>query len=149
MSLRKFLDESAIGLDVPCADWRDAVRATGDLLVASGVTTEAYTDQMVEAIEKLGPYIVIAPGLAIAHARPSEAVLRTGLSWLRPAEPVSFGHAKNDPVRLVVGLAATDHEQHQAALVQIATVFADQEKRRALDELPDAAALLAFLDEDA
>ena len=146
MSLRTMLDEKAIGLDVPCHDWRGAVRAAGDLLVASGVTTDAYTDAMIESIERLGPYIVIAPGLALAHARPSEAVLRTGMSWLRPAEPVTFGHGKNDPVTLVVGLAATDHEQHQTALAQLATVFADQDERRTLEGLRDARALLSYLD---
>ena len=145
MSLNEMLGQGAVALDVPCADWREAVRESGRLLVASGVATDDYTDQMIDTVERLGPYIVIAPGLALAHARPSEAVLRTGMSWLRPAEPVEFGHRTNDPVTLVVGLAATDHEQHQTALVEFATLFSDEQRRRQLTKLPDPAALRDFL----
>jgi PTS system ascorbate-specific IIA component len=145
MSLNEMLGQGAVALDVACADWREAVREAGRLLVASGVATDDYTDQMIDTVERLGPYIVIAPGLALAHSRPSEAVLRTGMSWLRPAEPVEFGHRTNDPVTLVVGLAATDHEQHQTALVELATLFSDEQRRRQLTKLPDPAVLREFL----
>ena len=70
-----FLPDSAFLLDVPATDWKDAIRLAGKGLVAAGFTTDAYTDQMIETVEKMGPYIVIAPGLALAHSRPSEAVL--------------------------------------------------------------------------
>lgn len=115
-------DESVL-LDRPCLDWREAVAAAGEGLVAAGLTTDEYTREMIATIEKLGPYIVIAPGLALAHSRPSPSVLRTGFSWLRPAEPVEFGHDTNDPVHLVVGLAATDHTFHQRALMELANLF--------------------------
>mgnify|MGYP002377044785 CR=1 FL=1 len=106
-------------------DWRHAVTIAGDALVASGSTTHAYTDAMIDAINELGPYIVIAPGLALAHARPSESVLHTGLSWVGLAEPVEFGHATNDPVTLVIGLAATDQEGHVGIMSSLAGVLAD------------------------
>lgn len=119
------LPEDAILLRAHANDWRHAVTMSGDALVASGATTHAYTDAMIAAIEELGPYIVIAPGLALAHARPSEAVLRTGLSWVGLAEPVEFGHATNDPVTLVVGLAATDHDGHLDIMSSLAGALAD------------------------
>ena len=58
-----FLPDSAFLLDVPATDWKDAIRLAGKGLVAAGFTTDAYTDQMIETVEKMGPYIVIAPGL--------------------------------------------------------------------------------------
>jgi PTS system ascorbate-specific IIA component len=105
--LSDLLPETAIRLHVPAADWRAAVRASGDALIAGGATTEAYSDEMIATVEQLGPYIVIAPGIALAHSRPSPAVLRPGLSIVTLAEPVPFGNQANDPVRLVVGLRAT------------------------------------------
>ena len=83
-------------------------------------------------MEEYGPYIVIAPGLALAHSRPSSAVLRTGLSWTGLAAPVRFGHAHNDPVRLVVGLAAIDHDGHSSALSRLARMLADPARLEAL-----------------
>ncbi|MFL6093891.1 MAG: PTS sugar transporter subunit IIA [Blastococcus sp.] len=131
-SLLDLLPEDAVRLDAPAGTWRDAVRLAGDLLVTSGATAPAYTDEMIRAIETLGPYVVLAPGLALAHARPSPAVHRTGLSWVTLAEPVAFGHATNDPVHLVVGLAGQDHDSHVAALAQLAVLLGDAEHEKAL-----------------
>ena len=65
------LPDEAIVLGARADDWRGAVRLAGDALVASGVTTDEYTQEMIETVETLGPYIVIAPGFALAHSRPS------------------------------------------------------------------------------
>jgi PTS system ascorbate-specific IIA component len=69
--LTQLLPVDAIRIGETAADWRAAVRLAGDALVASGATTPAYTDEMVATVEQLGPYIVIAPGIALAHSRPS------------------------------------------------------------------------------
>lgn len=132
------LPEQAIVIKAEAGDWRDAVTLAGNALVAGGATTDAYTDAMLAAIDELGPYIVIAPGLALAHARPSEAVLNTGLSWVSLAEPVEFGHATNDPVTLVIGLAAPDHDGHLEIMSALAGILADPERMSRL-ELADSA----------
>lgn len=126
MNLADALPEASISTFAHAADWRAAVRLAGDRLVAAGVTTDSYTEEMLAAIDTHGPYIVIAPGFALAHSRPSPAVLRTGISWVSLAEPVPFGHAVNDPVRLVVGLAATDHDGHIETMSALATILADE-----------------------
>ena len=100
--------------------------------MAARITTAAYTDQMIATVEQLGPYIVIAPGIALAHARPSEAVLRPGLSWVTLAQGVRFGHKDNDPVTLVVGLAAPDDSSHVQALATLAELLEDPSRRAAL-----------------
>jgi PTS system ascorbate-specific IIA component len=104
-ALSRLLPPSAIRIGASADDWRSAVRVSGDALVASGVTEDAYTDEMIATVEQLGPYIVIAPGIALAHSRPSPAVRRAGISIVTLARPVEFGHRENDPVRLVVTLA--------------------------------------------
>ncbi|WP_455565932.1 PTS sugar transporter subunit IIA [Nocardiopsis gilva] len=114
---------------VHVSDWRSAIRISGELLVATGVSTDDYVDQMLKAVDEYGPYIVITPGLALAHARPSPAVLRTGLSWAGLAVPVAFGHAQNDPVHLVIGLAAVDHDAHSSALSRLARMLADRDRQ--------------------
>jgi PTS system ascorbate-specific IIA component len=144
-SLLDLLPEEAVRLDASAATWRDAVRLAGDLLTGSGATAPEYTDEMIRAIETLGPYVVLAPGLALAHARPSPAVHRTGLSWVTLAEPVPFGHAANDPVRLVVGLAGLDHDAHVAALAQLAGLLGDDEHEKALLGAGSPAELRALL----
>lgn len=130
--LTDVLPVEAVRLDVAAPDWTAALRAAGDALVASGATTPAYTDEMIAAVTAHGPYIVIAPGIALAHSRPSPAVARTGFAWVRLAEPVAFGDPDNDPVRLVVGLASPDHEGHVRALSAVARLLGDEPAMDAL-----------------
>ncbi|MFC7329643.1 PTS sugar transporter subunit IIA [Marinactinospora rubrisoli] len=131
-AITRLLAAEAIITGIQVADWRAAIRAAGELLVAAGATTDAYTEQMRTAVEQHGPYIVIAPGIALAHARPSPAVLRTALSWAGLATPVEFGHPDNDPVELVVGLAAVDHDGHSSVLARVSHLLADHDLLRAL-----------------
>ncbi|MEV5983328.1 PTS sugar transporter subunit IIA [Streptomyces sp. NPDC052114] len=144
-ALSEILPVEAVLVDAPAADWREAVRRAGDLMVATGAATDTYTAEMIENVQENGPYIVIAPGLAFAHARPSPAVLRTGMSWVRLATPVEFGHEANDPVDLVVGLAAKDASEHTAAMGALARLLADPDTARALREAPTPQAVHAIL----
>jgi len=143
--LTDLLAEDRIALDVPAATWEDAVLAAGGLLERAGVAGPAYTGSMIDNVEANGPYIVVAPGFAFAHARPSPAVHRTGMAWVRLDEPVAFGHPTNDPVDLVVALAATDDRAHASAMAELAKVIGSKDKRAALTAALTPAAVLAIL----
>jgi PTS system ascorbate-specific IIA component len=110
--LEQALGQGSIKLQQSCSSWRETFEIAGLGLVESSRTTSAYTNEMIQAFEELGPYMVIAPGIALAHGRPSEAVLETGLSLVTLSTPVVFGSTANDPVSLVIGLAAVDHDSH-------------------------------------
>jgi len=143
--LSDLLPAASILLGEHAADWRDAVRLAGRALVAGGATAPEYSDEMIGTVEELGPYIVIAPGIALAHSRPSPAVYRTGLAWVTLAEPVAFGHPQNDPVRLVVGLAARDDASHVTALATLAELLSDDDRRHELEAARTADELLALV----
>lgn len=119
------LPNSAIELGATASDWREAVRLAGAALVRSGATQDSYTARMIQVIDEFGAYIVIAPGLALAHARPGADVTREGLSVVTLAEPVAFGHPHNDPVSVVLGLAVTTPESHVTSVADLANVFND------------------------
>ena len=132
--------DSAIVLGADAADWRAAVDLAGVALTESGATTPDYGHEMIRMIEEHGPYVVIAPGLALAHARPGPAVLRDGLAVVTLATPVAFGNAHNDPVRVVLGLAVASAEHHLSLVAEIANVFNDSDAiaRLAAAASPDA-----------
>ncbi|WP_423918512.1 PTS sugar transporter subunit IIA [Frigoribacterium sp. 2-23] len=119
------LPDDAIVISARVADWREAVHTAGAALVASGATLDGYGDEMVRMIEEHGPYVVIAPGLVLAHARPGDQVVRDGLAVVTLAEPVSFGHPHNDPVRVVLGLAVASVGGHLESIAELANVFND------------------------
>ena len=119
------LPESAIVIAADAADWRAAVTIAGEALTRSGAAKPEYAGEMIRMIEEHGPYVVIAPGLALAHARPGPAVIADGLSIVTLARAVNFGHPHNDPVRVILGLAITAADEHLAAVAALANVFND------------------------
>jgi PTS system ascorbate-specific IIA component len=119
------LPDTAVVLAADAADWRAAVRLAGRALTRSGAATADYADRMIAVIEEFGAYVVIAPGLALAHARPGPDVRREGLAVVTLAHPVAFGHPHNDPVRVVLGLAVANAEEHVAFVAALANAFND------------------------
>ncbi|MDP3209565.1 MAG: PTS sugar transporter subunit IIA, partial [Rhodoglobus sp.] len=102
-----------------------AVTLAGDALAASGAARPSYSREMIRMIDEHGPYVVIAPGLALAHARPGPEVIADGLAVVTLADPVFFGHPHNDPVRVVLGLAITAADRHLATVAAVANIFND------------------------
>jgi PTS system ascorbate-specific IIA component len=110
--LQNAFGDGSIKIQQSVTSWRESFEVAGAGLVDSKRTVAAYTQEMIQAFEELGPYMVIAPGIALAHGRPSESVIETGLSLVTLSTPIEFGSESNDPVSLVIGLAATDHDSH-------------------------------------
>ncbi len=131
--LHKILTPEVIALDVEVKDWREAIEKCGALLYRAGKIEKEYIDDMINVVEELGPYIVITPGIALAHARPdNKKIKELGYSLLRLKKGVNFGHEKNDPVKIVVGFAAIDKDSHIDILQELTQIFMDQESREVL-----------------
>jgi PTS system ascorbate-specific IIA component len=119
------LPADAIVIGADAADWREAVRAAGAALAKAGIARPGYADEMIRMIDEHGPYVVIAPGLALAHARPGPEVLKDGLAVATLATPVDFGHPYNDPVSIVLALAVASGDAHIALVAELANIFND------------------------
>ncbi len=148
MTLRP-LNTAAVIVHGEASDWRAAVRLAGSALTASGAARPGYSDEMIRMIEEHGPYVVIAPGLALAHARPGSEVLADGLAVLTLKDPVPFGHPHNDPVSVVLALAVTTIESHLDCVADLANIFNDPASIPAIAAAPDAASIIAIMEENA
>lgn len=127
-SLSTYLKKETIRLNISCQSWEEAVRAVGELLCQNGIVESSYIDAMVNNVKKFGPYIVLLPGFALAHARCEDGAKKVGMSLVTLKEPVKFGHEDNDPVSVVVGIASTADEKHVQFLAEICDVIKDEEK---------------------
>ncbi|MBC7517747.1 MAG: PTS sugar transporter subunit IIA [Microbacteriaceae bacterium] len=139
------LTPASIVIGATAVDWRDAVRISGAALTAVGSAKPGYALEMIRMIENHGPYVVIAPGLALAHARPGPEVLADGLAIVTLKNPVPFGHPHNDPVRVVLALAITSIEGHLESIAELANIFNDEKTIPALAAAVDADAVLAIM----
>jgi mannitol/fructose-specific phosphotransferase system IIA component (Ntr-type) len=130
--LNTYLTPEMVRLQIDVKDWEAAVRAAGNLLVDAGYVSQNYIEAMIHAVHEMGPYMVLAPGLALAHARPEDGVLKMGISLVTLAEPVNFGSEANDPVNLVIAFGGTDHESHLGLLATLAGFLEDESRRKEL-----------------
>ena len=116
------IDNIRIGLKAN--NWKDAIRQASEPLVGSGAILGGYIDSMINIVKELGPYIVLMPGFALAHAAPSPEVLRTDISVAVFDSPIFF-NSDNDPVYVVMCLACKDKASHLERLQHIAYKFLD------------------------
>ena len=94
-TLRKLLKKENVKFIERTEDWKEAILQSGNLLVSNRKVTSEYVKEMIELVEKHGPYIVIEEGIAMPHAGISENVLETGVSLLVVKERVVLPEGRN------------------------------------------------------
>ncbi|KUO72011.1 MAG: PTS sugar transporter subunit IIA [Clostridia bacterium BRH_c25] len=131
----------ATGFETP----EDIIRYSGLLLQKAGKVEPPYVEKMVDAFQSLGPYIVVAPGIAMPHARPGSDVNVPSVSFIRLKEPMPFGHPENDPVYLVFALAGKGHDDHLDILKTLSGLLSDEENIKVLSSAKNYQELLKIL----
>ena len=126
--LNDWLTPDTIHIRHDITDWREAVKASAEPLLANGTITADYVEAIFAQHEKLGPYYVLAPGIAMPHARPEEGAKGLGLSLLTLPHGVKFNSEDNDPVYSVVMLAAPDKHSHIELISELAELFSSEDE---------------------
>lgn len=149
--LQDLLSEDNVSFRYPAETWEDVIRHGGQLMVDAGFIEPTYTEAMIDVVRDMGPYIVLAPGLAMPHARPEMGAKQVGAALVTLEKPIDFGSPENDPVSVAVFLCAPNKDEHIQLLTDIATLFEDEEFLDAavnFESIEDVQAFLAeHLDE--
>ena len=132
--LHHLLPQTNIELDVECADWREAVRKSGEKLVEWGYIEPRYIDAMIANIEENGPYVVLSPGFAMPHEGLEQGSIRLGMYLIRLKTPVEFGAEELDPVEFVCCLSAVDHKTHVKAFFNLVNMLKNAEFKEMLHQ---------------
>ncbi|MBK5142555.1 PTS sugar transporter subunit IIA [Budviciaceae bacterium BWR-B9] len=105
--------------------WREAVALAATPLIELGYVKTEYIQGIIDNTLEYGPYYLIAPGIALPHARPQQGALRNGVAFTTLSQPVSFGHDECDPIWLLICVSATDAEQHIKTIQTIVSLLDD------------------------
>ncbi|NLC53219.1 MAG: PTS transporter subunit EIIA, partial [Firmicutes bacterium] len=143
--LKHVLTAETISLKAVANTWDEAVRLCGELMVKADCVEPRFVDAMIEFVLTNGPYVVLAPGIAIPHARPEDGVKKMCMSLVTLATPVEFGNEDNDPVDLVIGLAAIDNSSHLDALAELIAILGDERKREIIRNAVSPQEILALV----
>lgn len=144
--IRDWLTPDKINVINAIDNWKNAVRLSAEPLLAQGYMVEHYIEAIFKSHEEFGPYYLLAPGLAMPHARPEQGALRNGLSLLHIKEGISFGSTENDPVYVVIMLCARSGNEHITMIGELAELFSDRQKLERLLKADDIKAIQAVID---
>lgn len=132
--LKELLTADVVQIIPACADWRQAVSLSCQPLRDNGTIEARYVEAIYRSHEAIGPYYVVGPGIAMPHARPEDGANKMGVSLTVIREGVNFDSEGNDPVHLLIVLAATDSNSHIGIITALAHLF---------DTPEDSASLMA------
>lgn len=129
--LLKLLKRDQIKIIERAADWKEAIKEAGSLLLAKDLIEPRYIKRMIEIVEDKGPYIAIAPEICLAHAGIEDGVKESAISLLVIKKGIKLGH-QFDPIKFIFVLAPIDKKSHMPALTDIME-FANN--RKLMDDL--------------
>ena len=135
-----------IVLDIAAENAEQAIRIAGKCLLQAGAVEAEYIDAMVKNWQENGPYFVLAPGLALPHARPECGARQSRIAIVRLTPPVAFGAKENDPVSLVIALAASNSDKHIELMQTLTRILGDEEKFTRLKNATDKESIVALFD---
>ena len=110
--------------------WEDAIAKSSKPLLEKGYIEQTYVDAMIDSVKEYGPYIVIAPNIAMPHARPEAGSKKVGFSIMKLEKPVAFSEEEEHKVQLLIALSCADSSTHIEILQALVTILSDEEKNK-------------------
>lgn len=142
--LNELITKDKIHILDQVSSWENGITEAAKPLLEQGYINQIYVQQMITEVKSHGPYIVITPHVAIAHARPKYGVQKLGMSFLKLNHGVEFGHGKGK-VELVIVLAATDNTSHLKALAELTEIIGDPKEISKLIKAKDVNEIVHIL----
>lgn len=131
------------------SDWQEAIRLAAQPLLEHQMIETSYIDGMIDSVNELGAYIVLAPKVAVPHAAPKKGTRQLGMSLLQLKEPVSFDlKQEGDPdkqVQLIFVLSAVDSSSHLKALQELSLILDDDEHIEQLIEAKNTEEIMSLI----
>jgi PTS system ascorbate-specific IIA component len=117
-------------IDGEGVDWKEAVRMSAESLVADGSVSEDYYKQIIECIEKYGPYVVFDHNVAMPHTTENATgAYKTGIGFMASKKLIDFGKdedGEEKKANLFFTLSSTNPDEHFANIQQLTSIFMNE-----------------------
>lgn len=120
-SLSSLLPINHIKTQVHVENWQESIRISGEILLKSDYIERRYIESMISNVMRNGSYIVIAPGVACAHAGIEDGSKKLGYSLIVLEDGVDF-NSELGLVFLVFCLSAIDVSSHLKSFMNLTDI---------------------------
>ena len=124
--LQELIARDRVAFAESFTSWEEAVSAAAQPLIRDGAIEQEYVDAIIACIKEYGPYIVIAPDIALPHAKGGVGVKETSIAFLKVKQPVHFSDSAEHDARLLFVLASVDDNAHLDMLQKLVDVLSDE-----------------------
>ena len=127
--LKEFVENKHVKFAESAKDWKDAIRISCETLEADGTVEENYKEDIIRCVEKYGPYIVIAPNIAMPHSQEgATGVHNTAIAFTKFEKAVCFEEGNPEcEAQLFFTLASCNSEQHLANMSKLSELLTNDE----------------------
>lgn len=148
MLLKELVEKKRVCFHEKFATWEEAVTAACMPIIEDGSIEQEYIEAIIDCVKKYGPYIVLAPDIAMPHSQEgANGVNDTVLSFMKVEQPVHFQKGNPDKdARLFFVLASINNAHHMENMEKLATMLTSEEFVASLLKVKDEKGLL-LLDE--
>lgn len=142
--MKSYINDKMIQVMPSVPSWQEAIRKGARPLREEGYITEEYVEAMIETVIELGPYILLAPFIAMPHARPERGSLKKGLSILKLEEPISLTDDDKNMASVFIVLSSAGNEGHLEMLASLSERLSDESFRNQLTTMNDKESILTL-----
>lgn len=143
--LDTLLTKDTIAIINSVDSWEDSIKLACKPLVSNKSIEARYIDAIIKSTNDLGPYYVVGPQMAMPHASPDSGVNKIALSLLVVKNGVNYNSDGNDPVKLIVVLAATDNNSHVDIMGKLADFFMCEDDVKQVIDAKDVNHILSII----
>ncbi|NCB34324.1 MAG: transcription antiterminator, partial [Erysipelotrichia bacterium] len=113
-----------------CDSWEKAIVLAAKPLLKSHDIEQRYVEKMIDAVNRLGTYMVLVPETAFVHAGTEDGIRCNCTSILILKKPLVFGNKNPKTVRFLVILGIKNKEEN--ALLELVYIFENENNRSVL-----------------
>lgn len=126
---KDILSKDKIKIVDSVSDWKEAVEISIGLLEKDEIVPSDYKTKVIESVNELGPYIFIAPGIAMPHVQYFGGT-EIGISLLRLNNEVKYD--EENSADLFFAFSAKDSKSHIQMIQELGTFLFDDKNIEAL-----------------
>ena len=146
MLLGEIISNNRVRFAEKAENWEDAIRMSCKVLIEDNTINPEYADEIINAVNEIGPYIVLMPGFALPHSMKNSVNAHgTAIAFMKLVQPVSFDANNSEKdASVFFTLAARDADEHLKNMRKLWKMLTNEELCADLLKINSAEELLAL-----
>lgn len=143
LNLSAVLKKDFIQFHLKAATYTEAVKQSAAPLIAQGVVTETYLEEIIHSANERKSWMMITEGVALPHTKPMYGAKKIGLSLGVLETPIILPNGRE--MKYMMILSALDNQQHLKAIAQLVHFLEDDAFFQLLQQTDEPEKIYAYI----